>query len=369
MVQVGGLAAVGEPDPKTQVVVGELASRIDPVAEQVEGTSLAMSSGRRMVASAPPTRSIGLPRSASITTIRPCGSQVPSIPSSWYSRARSAGSLPSSAAVRPPTLLDRPTDQLRADCLWRGGEVAEGGLGDCLAAVTSAIQASGSPRPAGVVLTPARHRPCRRPPARTEVCYGITSLDACRAGSLSMRDRAVRSRCVWAYRWAWWRPGRTMSLGNSQPPAPAYQNHHDSDTPRHPDQSVLLVYSEYENSSTLSLSNPISGRGRNVKVKAEQAIPVPRAITRARRPPIEPPIDAGRTESCSAARRRELPTPPSAAFQPDLVGCYRGGLDSTYAYDVGISLHLAMSDRGRGTVDVRDPGAQNNAERVAAVAA
>jgi hypothetical protein len=30
LVQVGGLAAVGEPDPETQVVGGELTGRIDP---------------------------------------------------------------------------------------------------------------------------------------------------------------------------------------------------------------------------------------------------------------------------------------------------------------------------------------------------
>jgi hypothetical protein len=34
VLQVGCLAAVGEPDAKAQVIVGELAGRIDPVAEQ-----------------------------------------------------------------------------------------------------------------------------------------------------------------------------------------------------------------------------------------------------------------------------------------------------------------------------------------------
>jgi hypothetical protein len=40
--QVGGLAAVGEPDPKAQLVVGELADRIDRVAEYVEGAEEAL---------------------------------------------------------------------------------------------------------------------------------------------------------------------------------------------------------------------------------------------------------------------------------------------------------------------------------------
>jgi hypothetical protein len=42
VVQVGGLAAVGEPDPKAQVVVGELTGRVDPVAEHVEGAKVAL---------------------------------------------------------------------------------------------------------------------------------------------------------------------------------------------------------------------------------------------------------------------------------------------------------------------------------------
>jgi hypothetical protein len=42
LLEVGGLAAVGEADPNAQVVVGELASRIDPVAEDVEGAEVAL---------------------------------------------------------------------------------------------------------------------------------------------------------------------------------------------------------------------------------------------------------------------------------------------------------------------------------------
>jgi hypothetical protein len=42
VVQVGRLAAVGESDPKAQVVVGELTRRVDPVAEHVEGAEGAL---------------------------------------------------------------------------------------------------------------------------------------------------------------------------------------------------------------------------------------------------------------------------------------------------------------------------------------
>jgi hypothetical protein len=42
LVQVVGLAAVGEPDPEAQVVVGEIPGRIDPVTEHVEGAEGAL---------------------------------------------------------------------------------------------------------------------------------------------------------------------------------------------------------------------------------------------------------------------------------------------------------------------------------------
>jgi hypothetical protein len=42
LLEVGGLAAVGEPDPKAQVVVGELTGRIHAVAEHVEGAEVAL---------------------------------------------------------------------------------------------------------------------------------------------------------------------------------------------------------------------------------------------------------------------------------------------------------------------------------------
>jgi hypothetical protein len=45
VVQVGGLAAVGEPDPKAQVVVGELTGRIDALVEHVEGAEVALLAG------------------------------------------------------------------------------------------------------------------------------------------------------------------------------------------------------------------------------------------------------------------------------------------------------------------------------------
>jgi hypothetical protein len=45
VIQVGGLATVGEPDPKTQVVVGELPGRIHAVPETVEGAEGALLAG------------------------------------------------------------------------------------------------------------------------------------------------------------------------------------------------------------------------------------------------------------------------------------------------------------------------------------
>jgi hypothetical protein len=40
--EIGGLAAVGEADPEAQVVVGELSSRVNAVAEHVEGAKVAL---------------------------------------------------------------------------------------------------------------------------------------------------------------------------------------------------------------------------------------------------------------------------------------------------------------------------------------
>jgi hypothetical protein len=42
LLEIGGLAAVGEPDPEAQVVVGELAGRVNLVAEHVEGAEVAL---------------------------------------------------------------------------------------------------------------------------------------------------------------------------------------------------------------------------------------------------------------------------------------------------------------------------------------
>jgi hypothetical protein len=43
--EVGGLAAVGEPDPETQVVVGELTGRIDPSPNMLKTPKLLCSPG------------------------------------------------------------------------------------------------------------------------------------------------------------------------------------------------------------------------------------------------------------------------------------------------------------------------------------
>jgi hypothetical protein len=45
LIQVGGLAGVGQPDPNAQEGVGELARRVGPVAEPVEGPEGAVLAG------------------------------------------------------------------------------------------------------------------------------------------------------------------------------------------------------------------------------------------------------------------------------------------------------------------------------------